>query len=124
MTIPDLINGGFELISSIMVWWNIATLYRDKEIKGVHIVPTAFFFSWGIWNLFYYPHLNQWLSFFGGCSIVLANGIWVLQMFHYGQNRGRDDLTRSFTHSRPAPTTPAPTSRRKSEERSHGLQAD
>jgi hypothetical protein len=28
-------------------------------------------------------NLNQWVSFAGGCSIVLANSLWVFQMLYY-----------------------------------------
>ena len=60
-------------------------LYRDKCIRGVHWSATLFFASWGYWNLFYYPHLDQWWSFSGGVSIVAANTVWVAQMFYYGR---------------------------------------
>lgn len=83
MATPDLINGSFELLGSVLIWTNVAALHRDKQFKGVCIAPTAFFFAWGLWNLFYYPHLAQWLSFAGGCSIVVANGVWVAQMIYY-----------------------------------------
>jgi hypothetical protein len=84
MTIsPDLINGLFEFGGSILLWKNVRQLNKDKEIKGVHWAPTMFFFLWGLWNLFYYPSLQQWASFMGGMSIVIANGVWVAQMLHY-----------------------------------------
>jgi hypothetical protein len=66
-----------------MLWKNVHQLHKDKEVKGVHWGPTMFFFLWGLWNLFYYPHLGQWWSFAGGVSIVTANGVWVYQMLKY-----------------------------------------
>lgn len=84
---PDYINGLFELFGSVSIWFNVRRLYLDKQFKGVSILPTAFFFAWGLWNLFYYPHLGQWASFLGGCSIVTANGVWVAQMFYYSRHR-------------------------------------
>lgn len=89
MLSPDLFNGLFELVGSVMIWKNVHQLYKDKEFKGVSLAPTAFFCSWGLWNLFYYPHLGQWLSFAGGVSIFVANSVWVAQMIYYGRkNRG------------------------------------
>jgi len=76
-------NGLFEFFGSIMLWRNVLQLHRDKMVRGVHWSATGFFAAWGYWNLFYYPHLGQWLSFFGGCSIVVANTIWLGQMFYY-----------------------------------------
>lgn len=83
---PDLFNGLFEFGGSIMLWRNVYQLYKDKMVRGVHWGPTLFFFTWGLWNLFYYPHLDQWWSFAGGLSIVTANGVWAFQMLKYRKN--------------------------------------
>lgn len=80
---PDLFNGLFEFFGSIMLWRNVLQLYRDKQTKGVHWSATGFFMSWGYWNLFYYPQLDQWWSFAGGVSIVIANTVWLGQMLYY-----------------------------------------
>jgi hypothetical protein len=80
---PDLVNGLFEFFGSIMLWRNVLQLYRDKMVRGVHWSATGFFAAWGYWNLFYYPHLGQWLSFAGGISIVTANTVWLYQMAYY-----------------------------------------
>lgn len=85
--IPDLINGSFELFSGIFLWLNVRQLYLDKKIKGVRILPSAFFAMWGFWNLYFYPHLGQWFSFAGGLNIVTANSIWVVQMIYYRNNK-------------------------------------
>lgn len=84
---PDLINGLFEFIGSIMLWKNTWRLYKDKGYLGVCWSTTAFFASWGYWNLYYYPLLDQWLSFFGGCSITLANTCWLVLMLYYGRKK-------------------------------------
>lgn len=70
-----------------MVLCNIYALNRDRQVRGVQISPTLFFFIWGIWNLYYYPHLNQWFSFLGGIAIVVTNGIWCAQAFYYTYDR-------------------------------------
>lgn len=80
---PDVINGSYEFVGSIALWANVYRLYKDKEAKGVTFWATAFFMTWGYWNLYYYPHLDQWWSFAGGLSIVLANTVWLGQMIYY-----------------------------------------
>ena len=82
---PDLINGIFEFVGSVALWRNVLQLHRDKAIKGVHWSATGFFMLWGYWNLYYYPHLDQWWSFSGGVSIVTANTVWMIQMIYYGR---------------------------------------
>jgi hypothetical protein len=83
---PDVVNGLFEFGGSLMLWRNVYQLYKDKMVRGVHWGPTAFFMSWGFWNLYFYPHLDQIWSFAGGISIVLANTVWFFQMLKYRKN--------------------------------------
>jgi len=80
---PDLFNGLFELFGGILYLLNIKILLRDKKVQGISLLPTVFFTSWGLWNLFYYPSLDQWFSFFGGIVLVLVNAIWLLLALYY-----------------------------------------
>lgn len=79
----DLINGFFELCGGLLYVINIRRLIRDKEVRGVSWIPTLFFTFWGAWNLYYYPSLNQTLSFIGGIFIFTTNAIWIYLVFYY-----------------------------------------
>ena len=83
MNISDFINGGYEFFGSIAVWVNVIAIYKDKKYAGVRIAPFVFFTSWSVWNLYYYPHLNQWISLIGGFSIMLANVAYLTMMIKY-----------------------------------------
>jgi hypothetical protein len=89
MNVPDVVNALFEFGGSIVLWFNVVQTYRDKGYRGVTVASTFFFSTWGYWNLYYYPSLNQWLSFFGGCSIVAANTAWLVLMLYYGHTEFR-----------------------------------
>ena len=80
---PDMINGLFEACGAMLLIANIQRLYVDKKLRGVSWWPVLFFSVWGLWNLFYYPHLEQWFSFAGGIAIVTVNSIWVAQVAYY-----------------------------------------
>lgn len=80
---PDLINGSFEFLGAFVLWQNVRALRRDKVLQGVHWTPTAFFAAWGLWNLFYYPSLDQWFSFWGGVAIVSVNLMWLALVVRY-----------------------------------------
>lgn len=82
---PDHINGLFECLGGVLVWRNVHLLHRDKEVKGVSLLPTLFFFLWGLWNLIFYPALGQWWSFWGGVVLVAANCVWWCQMLYYSR---------------------------------------
>ena len=73
----DLINGAFELVAALVLLLNIREIRRHRNLEGVHWAPTALFTSWGIWNLFYYPSLDQWWSFAGGCVMIAVNTAWL-----------------------------------------------
>ncbi len=83
MTLPDLINGAFESAGGFFILLSVRKLHHEKKVRGVSWVHAAFFSSWGYWNLFYYPHLDQWLSFWGGAFLVAMNTLWLLQMAYY-----------------------------------------
>ncbi len=83
MTLPDLINGLFELSGSAFIWLNIRRVLQDRQVKGVSIVTTTFFTSWGVWNMYFYPHLGQWVSFCAGFTIVIANTIYIYLLYKY-----------------------------------------
>ena len=83
MNIPDFTNGLFETLGGLFIWLNVYRTYQAKVVKGVSIITTIFMSAWGYWNLYYYPHLNQWLSFAGGIMIVLGNTAWLYSMIYY-----------------------------------------
>ena len=87
MSIPDVINGSYEFIGGVFILLNCYRLYKDKMIRGCSIISTAFFCSWGYWNLYYYPSLNQWWSFIGGILIVTGNTLWVWLAIYYSRKK-------------------------------------
>lgn len=80
---PDLINGVYECFGSLFIAMSIAKLHREKIVRGVSWIHIGFYATWGYWNLFYYPHLGQWVSFIGGIGVVVTNTIWLAQMIYY-----------------------------------------
>jgi uncharacterized membrane protein YfcA len=90
MNWADVVNGGFEFLAGFMVLLHCRQLYKDKIVKGVNLPATIFFTSWGFWNLYYYPSLDQWFSFFGGLGIVSANSLWVGMMIYYKRKEKRE----------------------------------
>jgi len=83
----DLINGIFEILGGILCWMNVSKLRKDKLVKGVSWPVQAFFSLWGLWNLYYYPSLDQWCSFVGGIILVSGNSVWVLLAIYYRKNK-------------------------------------
>jgi len=66
-----------------MVYQNVKAIQEHKSVKGVKIAPTAFFAAWGIWNLYYWFHLGQWISWFSGMGILIINTWWVYLAIYY-----------------------------------------
>lgn len=87
MISADLINGLFEAFAGLFVLNHCRVLYAHKEARGVSLASIVFFTLWGIWNLYYYPALNQPLSFYGGLFVVAANALYVWMMVTYRRAR-------------------------------------
>ena len=83
----DFTNGCFELAGAMFLAFNVFRLFKDKRVAGVSIATVAFFSAWGVWNLFYYPSLGQWASFFAGIAVVIANVTWVCLALYYSRGR-------------------------------------
>ena len=83
----DYINGSFELVGALVCSTNITRIRRDKVVEGFNPSTQAFFASWGLWNLLYYPSLDQWASFWGGVALVGVNVTWLLHVWYYKQQR-------------------------------------
>lgn len=90
MTVPDLVNGMFEVIGGLMCWINVVKLHSEKRVAGVYWPVQAFFSCWGLWNLYYYPALGQWASFVGGVFLVVGNATWTIMAAWYSKKN--DDL--------------------------------
>lgn len=102
----DLVNGAFESLGGIFLFLNVLRVLKDKSVKGISIVPTAFFSVWGVWNLFYYPSLDQWASFFGGALVVVMNTIWVSLAIYYARRKPTTDAVK-ILHDRYVGDDPA-----------------
>jgi hypothetical protein len=83
MTFGDTGNGIFEFVGGLMSWLNVRRIRHDKKVSGVDWRVFAFWVTWGIWNLWYYPSLDQWLSFIGGWVVVTANAVWLYYAIKY-----------------------------------------
>ena len=81
--VMDNINGAFEIVGGVFVAMNVLRLHSDKNVRGVSMVAVSFFTVWGIWNLAYYPALDQWWSALGASSVALMNMVWLGQMVYY-----------------------------------------
>ena len=41
--IPDYVNGTFEVLGSLAIWFNVRALHRHKQVRGVSPVAVTFF---------------------------------------------------------------------------------
>lgn len=86
---PDMINGAFEFAGAIAILNHCRALFKAKSSDGISALSTGFFFAWGLWNLFYYPHLDQLWSTAGGIAIVSANLLWIGLILKYRKANAR-----------------------------------
>lgn len=92
MTWPDIVNGLYESLASFFLLLSCFRLYKDKEVRGWSLSTQIFFTTWGYWNLWYYPHLNQWMSFVGGLFVILTNTTWTVLAIYYTQKNKKKKI--------------------------------
>lgn len=83
----DQINAVAEVIACIVLLPSIMRAWRLKVVVGVHWLTPAFFWSYGIWNLFYYHSLEQWWSGFAAILLAAQNTVWLLMVILYTPRR-------------------------------------
>jgi len=81
----DIVNGSYELLGAPFILLSVIKLYKDKQVQGISWLHAGYFMTWGIWNLYYYPFLNQWFSFVGGIAIATVQIIWLFQLIYYSK---------------------------------------
>ena len=79
----DFINGTFEFLGGWFILFSCRKLFKQKKVRGVSFIHIAYFTLWGFWNLAYYPHLGQWVSFAGGLGVVAVNTLWLGMLIWY-----------------------------------------
>jgi len=85
MQIPDLINAIFQCSGTFFVILNIMKISKDKKVKGISWLSASFFTFWGIWNLYYFPLLNQTFSGFASLGMAISNMIYTIQLIYYSK---------------------------------------
>lgn len=80
---PDMLNGGFEFASALLILTNVRQLIIDKRVAGINLWTTALFDLWGVWNLYYYGHLQQWVSLSASVFLTVFNSWWTALAFYY-----------------------------------------
>lgn len=83
MNTPDQINSLFLSSGAILGLLNVRRVLEDKKIEGVSLWPTVLFTSWGVWDLYYFPHLEQWFSLVGSVLAVIVNISWLSLALYY-----------------------------------------
>jgi hypothetical protein len=79
--VPDLVNGGFEALASLFILNHCRAIWRSRQAHGISLLSTVFFAAWGLWNIWYYPHLGQLFSFYAGIAVVCANFFWIYSIW-------------------------------------------
>jgi len=79
----DLVNSLFMFIAIIFNCMNIYKLNKDKEVKGISIIPNIYYVLWGSWNIYFYAANKSKLSFIAGIGVVITGLIWVSQWAFY-----------------------------------------
>jgi len=79
----DMINAAFEFGGFLALMPSIMAIMRDKRVHGMSLLTPLFFTSWGWWNLFYYPSLDQFWSAIAAGLLASTNSVYLALLFKY-----------------------------------------
>lgn len=79
----DQINASLEFAGACFRTFDCVKLFRAKRFQGGSLFTALFFFGWGVFNMFYYPSLQQTWSFVAAILLTVVNGIWILMAVVY-----------------------------------------
>ena len=88
MTLPDIVNATFEASGGLFVALSIRRVLADKRVAGVSLIGVAFFTAWGVWNVYFYPHVGAWLSGLAAVGVCIANAAWLSLLVYYSKHPG------------------------------------
>lgn len=77
----DHINALFELGGTLLMLPTLIRSWRLGTVQGVHLATPLFFWSWGLWNILYYPSLGQFWSFTAGILLFITNTAWIVMVW-------------------------------------------
>lgn len=83
MDTNDIINASFELGGGLMVIPSILNIMKTKSADGIATSTITFFTLWGIWNVYYYPAMEQPLSATAAVLLTTANLTWWSLIIRY-----------------------------------------
>lgn len=93
--VGDIINGCFEGFSSLFILNHVRVLWKTRQAYGISLTSNLFFTAWGIWNIYYYPSLDQMVSFYAGIAILLANICWNFSIWYIRRQQRAPNQVRS-----------------------------
>jgi len=79
----DKVNSSLLGLSAILLAMNVRQLYQDKTVRGVSLWPVVLYDVWGIWDLYYFPSLNQWFSMCASFIACCINTVWLALAIYY-----------------------------------------
>jgi hypothetical protein len=83
----DVLKGAFELGGALFISVNIHAVLRDRAVKGVSWLPSAFFILSGGYNCYFLPLFGCWLAFTGNLLAVLANLVYLFLLLRYSRKK-------------------------------------
>jgi cation transport ATPase len=79
----DQANACLEMGGAFLRTLDCIKLFQDKRFSGGHLGTALYFLGWGVFNVFFYPSLNQVWSFWAAIVLMVMNGLWFVMALYY-----------------------------------------
>lgn len=80
---PDVVNGWLEFVGGMATWMNVRRILHDRQVRGIDWKSVLFFWSWSVWNLYWYHSLQTPWSLAGAVWMFSANTTWLALLWRF-----------------------------------------
>lgn len=85
----DQANAALEMGGAFLRTLDCIKLFQHKRFVGGHLGTALYFLLWGVFNVFFYPSLNQVWSFWAALALMVINGLWFVMAVYYNHFRAK-----------------------------------
>lgn len=79
----SLILSMMFLACAAVLSFHIVQLYKDKQVKGVSLIPTYVFIATNIFEVVYFYRLGDIMPTIGSAMMLVSNIIWLSMALYY-----------------------------------------
>lgn len=68
---------------SVVIWISVSALVRDKQVRGVSLIPAWVFLATNFYEFWFFTGLEQNTARIGSALMAVGNIAWLILAYYY-----------------------------------------